>query len=1090
MPNVLNKNILIRKYFTGMNSYDNASDIHETQCALIENGLLNKAGELEQRKGLSKIAQNLNIESSSRLGILEVLLGNYLYILGGTTLYKYNSGIDSWEAIDTGFASSFQTKFIQANNKLYISNSADNVHSVDESDVVTDLGDTNTDPPKSIIYEYHDNRMFSSKDDLVYFSDIADPETWDRSLNNFKALKGSKGQVTALKSFKEKELIIYKQDTILVLDTTGASPLHDWVVRLFNPVIGCPAGRTVTDVGNDHIFLANDGIRVLSRSNFDTIQVGLISKPIQNYIDRINWNVIDVSFASFFDNKYIIGLPLDSSASVNFFAIWDSFATQEAQKRGINIQSWTVIATDSWKLDDFIISKYKTKPSLISVRYDTESSEDIPGLTFNQDFSSDIGFTYDSSKTEFVSLYTLQGGVSASNYTTGIDLSWGGGDLVGTGTGGATISSGKLDLSFDDIRYVDYNPINNLPASQKGAIRFKLTPSYTGSPASDQIFVNISKTADDTNLILIKHETTGHITCSMKDSSDVSIFTKQWDVWSPTSSTEYEIEFNYNLDDGKNRFYIDGMQIGIFDDSIGTRTIDLDIIRIGSERTGTNTSNFEIDDIVFFDEVQHTDYMYTTGYVVGDDNPLLSEIMRQKNQVPDNASCYATYTSDINLTYGNGTLTGTAFGGASILSEELDLAHNDIRYVDYDAVNNFNSPQIGAFKFKLRPNYTGSPSTNMQFVSETKGLSDNTNGILISQFPSGSIFVQLYNSAGAFVVNEIYGAWSPTANVQYEIEYNFDFTNGNQKLFIDGTQLGATKTTTFTRDLNNINLLRIGSTNSGSLVSDFKIADFIRFDNVEHVSNYTAGYTLEDTIYVSDTITYPDFSYAISGNISSFTAINTTESNSPKYILNGEYWNGSIWTASDDSYAQANSVADINSNILSLTTSSVLVMKTAWDNSISRMDVDDLTVTFTGEPYPTKIYNTLSGTSDDDIAINSKYYFRDEDIGHSDIDKRFSHIFVKLTGGSSGQANNTYFLNGEEENIFYPNIIDLSGESPVLPINLPFYLNDSTIISKQLYINNRGKTFQYRIQHNTLDSELKFLGYWLYSRIINQTQSS
>ena len=41
-----------------------------------------------------------------------------------------------------------------------------------------------------------------------------------------------------------------------------------------------------------------------------------------------------------------------------------------------------------------------------------------------------------------------------------------------------------------------------------------------------------------------------------------------------------------------------------------------------------------------------------------------SGLARQKTQRPANATCGATYTNDINLNWGDGTLTGTAFGGA------------------------------------------------------------------------------------------------------------------------------------------------------------------------------------------------------------------------------------------------------------------------------------------------------------------------------------------------------------------------------------------------------------------------------------------
>ena len=43
------------------------------------------------------------------------------------------------------------------------------------------------------------------------------------------------------------ELIIYKEDSIFVLDMTGSTPLTDWTLQPLNEAIGCKAGKTVQD---------------------------------------------------------------------------------------------------------------------------------------------------------------------------------------------------------------------------------------------------------------------------------------------------------------------------------------------------------------------------------------------------------------------------------------------------------------------------------------------------------------------------------------------------------------------------------------------------------------------------------------------------------------------------------------------------------------------------------------------------------------------------------------------------------------------------------------------------------------------------
>jgi hypothetical protein len=90
---------------------------------------------------------------------------------------------------------------------------------------------------------------------------------------------------------------------------------------------------------------------------------------------------------------------------------------------------------------------------------------------------------------------------------------------------------------------------------------------------------------------------------------------------------------------------------------------------------------------------------------------------QQKDQRPADATFGANYNSNINGNWGDGVLIGTPVGGASVLGGKLDLAHNDVRYVDYDADLNADSQQTGCIRFKVTPNYTGGPPSIYYFFS-------------------------------------------------------------------------------------------------------------------------------------------------------------------------------------------------------------------------------------------------------------------------------------------------------------------------------------------------------------------------------------
>ena len=275
-----------------------------------------------------------------------------LYRIRSTTLERLDDNFLDYTSIDTGFTTDKDTNFVtgrasDGTYRLFIGNGTDNVHSMTTGEVVTDEGDTNTDCPKTSQFEWHDNRLFAinSTGDINY-SDVLDGQTFDRSTNIFRNRTPAK----ALKSFKEKELIIYLTKGIQVLNTTGAIPLTDWSMNLLNESVEFNSPRTVANIGNDQIFLARDGVRILSRTAFDKIQTGIISQPIQDIIDTINQDAISAACGWFVNNRYILSIPTGSNTANDTTVIWDALA---AKISGDNSNGWTVLNSDDWNISVF-----------------------------------------------------------------------------------------------------------------------------------------------------------------------------------------------------------------------------------------------------------------------------------------------------------------------------------------------------------------------------------------------------------------------------------------------------------------------------------------------------------------------------------------------------------------------------------------------------------------------------------------------------------------------------------------------------------------------------------------------------------------
>ncbi len=346
------------------------------------------------------------------------------------------------------------------------------------------------------------------------------------------------------------------------------------------------------------------------------------------------------------------------------------------------------------------------------------------------------------------------------------------------------------------------------------------------------------------------------------------------------------------------------------------------------------------------------DFADDTGFTYDNTKTeFTSGLMRQKDLRPANATFHANYSANINGTWGNGVLTGTATGSAAILSGKLDLSFDDLRFVTYAALNNASFVQTGTIEFKVTPNYSGSPTTEQYFVT-VYTPSTNNNTYFIQHSAAGTLIILGYSSSGALVLVATLGAWVPTAGVEYEFSANFDFTAGAHRLFIDGVQLGATNTSTGTRS-SAATKIAVGTNQAEVKTANFKIDDVLIFDTVQHTANYTAGQSRPATAFATDTVDLPDFAYSGLGVIQSLQSLAITEVGTPQYTLEGMYWNGSSWVASDGSYAQSNTLADTNTNIAALGVAgqSEISMQVVWKDDATQSSVDTAALTYTGQQY-------------------------------------------------------------------------------------------------------------------------------------------
>jgi len=186
------------------------------------------------------------------------------------------------------------------------------------------------------------NRLFAvgtgEQRNTLYASDILDPEIWKTT--NSIIVGGDDGEdIIAIQPFYGFQIIVFKRNKIYLVNvtpsttvTSGTSVLSltnsaaEWTVQTISNRIGCIAGRSVALVNKDVFFLANDGIRSVSRSLADDFStVGLtISEPVKDIIARINRSFISTCNATFHNNRYLLAIPLDSATNPSHILVYNS----------------------------------------------------------------------------------------------------------------------------------------------------------------------------------------------------------------------------------------------------------------------------------------------------------------------------------------------------------------------------------------------------------------------------------------------------------------------------------------------------------------------------------------------------------------------------------------------------------------------------------------------------------------------------------------------------------------------------------------------------------------------------------------------
>jgi hypothetical protein len=179
--------------------------------------------------------------------------------------------------------------------------------------------------------------------DEIVASDIKDSDTYDRLANQFRSTAGTADYLVGCLPFAEDNLLIFNRNSIHL--ATGISgSLADVRLQLITAELGCVARRSICQVGNQVLFLSDNGLYGVEFGDLYNLRgAGLpLSAPVDPIIKRINEDHAAGCVGIYHNNRYYLAIPLDSSTDNNALLIynflnagWESLDTISNEAWGI-----------------------------------------------------------------------------------------------------------------------------------------------------------------------------------------------------------------------------------------------------------------------------------------------------------------------------------------------------------------------------------------------------------------------------------------------------------------------------------------------------------------------------------------------------------------------------------------------------------------------------------------------------------------------------------------------------------------------------------------------------------------------------------
>lgn len=424
---------------------------------------------------------------------------------------------------------------------------------------------------------------------------------------------------------------------------------------------------------------------------------------------------------------------------------------------------------------------------------------------FQQDFSSDVGFVYDSSLLEFDSGLlrkkdqTGANSVMAATYDSSYDANWNkDGSVTGVLNGSPSIINNELVCDgAEGVAYVGR-------MSDKMAMKTKYTPTNiaAGAPSTN---VNIMGCYNGTEMMMLTHSPSGspsNLRVWIKSTTgNVYTAIAMLPHWTPVQGQKYEILFTANSLTGEVEIFIDGVKLGGLATTPWTWSTDTTTMYVGANAINYNVAEGNFQDFIYFNDIVET-ADYTPGYSIANKIYSASKASLPQLSYTDIGniqaweSLAATMVGDVKLIHNDlyyNVSTWSPSDGSEAQSNTLSEAQAEIsslpasNTLDVDAWFEESNDQQSIDLYRLF--YTGQKYSNTDPYIEviTGQYLDGIGEFTINSIESASAFLMYILSVNSSLYYWDGAAWSPSdgskaqANTLAQLNANissFDFGTG------------------------------------------------------------------------------------------------------------------------------------------------------------------------------------------------------------------------------------------------------------------------------------------------------------------------